>query len=216
MDGKSFKVAEEKLGDFARQYTSSGDADQRALGNAVNEVLKAARSSLERSNPKFASQLRKINQSYAAFARVREATSRIGANEGVFTPDHLLSAAQRLDKSAGKGSFARGDAVMQELAEKAKKVIGVKYPDSGTAGRLGEFGAIAGLMANPAVAVGGAVGGSLPYTQTGQAVAAKLLTQRSPWAKPVGNALNKASVPAGGVVGPLSLGLLFPTMQEER
>lgn len=215
MDGIAFKEMEGELGGFARQYASSASPDDRQLANAVREVLNISRSALERGNPKFAPQLRKINQSYATFTRIQDAAARMGTEEGVFTPNHLMSAVQRQDKSARKGAFARGDALLQELAETGKKVLGVKYPDSGTAGRLANMGAGVALVTNPALTIGGGMAASLPYTQTGQSVAKNLLTQRSPWAKPVGNALRRSAIPGGGVVGPLGAGLLFAP-EEER
>lgn len=215
MDGISFKELESELSRFARTYASSSSADDRVLANGINEVLASARSALERGNPKFAGQLRKINQAYATFTRVQDAAGRVGTEEGIFTPNHLLSAVRNMDKSARKGAFARGDALLQELAENGKKVLGIKYPDSGTAGRLANMGAGVALVTNPALTVGGGIAASLPYTQTGQSIANTLLTKRSPWAKPVGDALNEISVPAGGVIGPLGAGLLFAP-QEER
>jgi hypothetical protein len=214
MDGISFKELESELGRLARTYASSSSADDRVLANGINEVLTSARSALERSNPKFAGQLRRINQAYATFTRVQDAAGRVGTEEGIFTPNHLLSAVRNMDKSARKGAFARGDALLQGLAENGKKVLGIKYPDSGTAGRLANMGAGAALVTNPALTLGGGLAASLPYTQTGQSIANSLLTQRSPWARPVGEAINKVSVPGGGVLGPLGAGILFGTEEE--
>lgn len=215
MDGISFKELESELSRFARTYASSSSADDRVLANGINEVLTSARAALERGNPKFAPQLRKINQAYATFTRVQDAAGRVGTEEGIFTPNHLLSAVRNMDKSARKGAFARGDALLQTLAENGKKVIGIKYPDSGTAGRLANMGAGAALVTNPALTIGGGVVGSLPYTQTGQSIANTLLTKRSPWARPVGQAVQDLSVPGGSLFGPIGAGLLLAP-QEER
>lgn len=214
MDGLSFKQMESELGRIARAYGSSASADDRMLANGINEILSSARSALERSNPKIAPQLRRINQAYATFTRVQDAAGRVGTEEGIFTPNQLLSAVRNMDKSARKGAFARGDALLQRLAENAKSVIGVKYPDSGTAGRLLELGAAAGAISNPALVLGGGVVGSRPYTQIGQNAIAKALTQRPQWSRPVGEALNRVSVPGGGVVGPLGAGLLLAPDEE--
>lgn len=213
MDGLSFKELEAELSRFARSYGSSSSADDRMLANGINEVLASARSALERGNPKAAPLLRKINQAYATFTRVQDAAGRVGTEEGIFTPNHLLSAVRNMDKSARKGAFARGDALLQTLAENGKKVLGIKYPDSGTAGRLAEFGALAGVIANPALTVGGGVAGSLPYTKAGQDIAAKLLTQRSPWARPAGELLNSLAVRGGGIAGPLGVRFAGPPIE---
>lgn len=214
MDGISFKQMESELSRFARTYAGSASADDRVLANGINEVLSSARSALERSNPNFAPQLRKINQAYATFTRVQDAASRVGTEEGVFTPNHLLSAVRNMDKSARKGAFARGDALLQTLAENGKKVIGIKYPDSGTAGRLANMGAGAALVTNPVVTVGGGLAASLPYTEVGQNIANKLITQRPNLLRAGGNALRRMSVPAGGVAGPIGAAVLLT--DEER
>lgn len=215
MDGTSFKALESELNNFARKYAGSASPDDRTMADAVREVLKSARGALERSSPGVGSQLRKINQAYSTFTRVQDAASRVGTEEGIFTPNHLLSAVRNMDKSARKGAFARGDAVLQKLAENGKKVIGIKYPDSGTAGRLANMAAGGALVFDPVTTLGVGAVGSLPYSQVGQSAITSALTQRSPWARPVGNALNRIAVPGGGVLGPLGVGL-FATPPEKR
>lgn len=215
MDGRSFKELESELSKFARQYSGSASPDDRNVAAAVREVLESARGALERASPGVGSQLRKINQAYSTFTRVQDAASRVGTEEGIFTPNHLLSAVRNMDKSARKGAFARGDAVLQKLAENGKKVIGIKYPDSGTAGRLANMAAGGALVFDPVTTLGVGAVGSLPYSQAGQSAITSALTQRSPWARPVGNALNRIAVPGGGVVGPLGVGL-FAAPPEKR
>lgn len=215
MDGTSFKALESELNNFARKYAGSASPDDRNMAEAVREVLKSARGALERSSPGVGSQLRKINQAYSTFTRVQDAASRVGTEEGIFTPNHLLSAVRNMDKSARKGAFARGDAVLQKLAENGKKVIGIKYPDSGTAGRLANMAAGGALVFDPVTTLGVGAVGSLPYSQAGQSAITSALTQRSPWARPVGNALNRIAVPGGGVFGPLGVGL-FAAPPEKR
>lgn len=214
MDGLSFKQMESELGRIGRTYASSSSADDRVLADGIKEVLSSARSALERSNPQSAGELKKINQAFATFTRVQDAASRVGTEEGIFTPNHLLSAVRQQDRSVRKGAFARGDALLQQLAETGKRVIGVKYPDSGTAGRLANVGAGAALVMNPALTIGGGLAGSLPYTQTGQNVAAALLTQRPSWAQPIGSAIERASVPAGGVLGAFGGGAFLAPEQQ--
>ena len=66
----------------------------------------------------------------------QRAASALGGEEGVFTPAQLLNAVKAMDPSRNKGAFARGDALLQDLAEPAKTVLSQSVPDSGTAGRL--------------------------------------------------------------------------------
>lgn len=211
MDGLTFKAMETELNNFARNYSSSSSADDRAVASAVREVLTSARGALERSNPTLAPQLRKINQAFATFTRVQDAASRIGGEEGVFTPHHLLSAVRSGDKSARKGAFARGDALLQKLAETGKTVMGGKYPDSGTAGRTLQAGLAlgGGYMIDPSIAAGALAASSL-YTRPGQALAQTLLTRRPAGAAPIRALLEPAAVPGGALLGAgLGRGLLF-------
>lgn len=207
MSGESMKVAESELSRLARGYKGDASADNRDLGNAIAEVVASMRTTLQRSNPDQAELLSKINQGFANYARIRDASGRIGANEGVFTPAQLQSAVRSADKSVGKGQFATGNALLQDLSEAGKSVLSSKYPDSGTAGRLMAgpgIGAAVGAT-NPLLVLGlGAA--ALPYSSFGQNVLAKLLVQRPAIAAPIANGMNRlapviGSATAGGLLG---------------
>lgn len=133
--GTSMKDVESKLGSEARAYYRSLDPDQRKLGAALLSMQLSLRKMLERNNPQYAGELQKLNTSYARFLRVEGAASRVGAEDGVFTPAQLRASVRQLDPTRGKRAFARGRAVMQPLAEQGQKVLAKKVPDSGTAGR---------------------------------------------------------------------------------
>jgi hypothetical protein len=135
LQGDKFKQIESELTHLARRYGSSADAGQQLLGERLGDVVKAMRSNLERSNPAFAGELSDINRGWAMYARIRDAAAARRISEGVFLPSDLLGAVKRGDKSAGKGSFAKGDALMQDFAEAGQHVLPSKVPDSGTAGR---------------------------------------------------------------------------------
>ena len=83
-------------------------------------------------NPARAPELRAANEAFANALRVEGGAGKIGSDQGVFTPDHLLSSVRQLDPSLRKGTFARGDALMQDLGDAGKAVLGNKVPDSGT------------------------------------------------------------------------------------
>lgn len=134
--GESIKAAERNLGEIARG-SMRGDFDTQKLGEAVREAQNIVRQWLERSAPAdVAKDLRATNQGYANFMRVQRAASALGGEEGVFTPAQLLNAVKALDPTRNKGGFARGGAMLQDLAEPAKTVLSQSVPDSGTAGRL--------------------------------------------------------------------------------
>lgn len=195
MDGLSFKAMENELGGYIKRFSGSTSADDQILGDALKQVRQTFMDTLQRSNPMFKKQLGDANLSWAMFSRLRDAAGRIGAEEGIFTPAQFLSAVRAGDKSVGKGAFARGDALLQDLAESGKKVLGNKYPDSGTAGRIAAVGL--GVMgAHNPIGVGAAAAGmSLPYTPVGQRAAAYLLTQRPDVAPQIAAALKTARFP---------------------
>lgn len=198
MDGIAFKELESSLGQKIKGFVGSQNPNDRALGSALSEVLSSARGVLSRTNPQYADELTNINRGYANYARVRDAASRQGAEDGVFTPAQLSAAIRAGDKSAGKGNFATGDALMQDLSDAGKGVIGSKVPNSGTADRLLTLGALGGAgTLNPLIPAAAGVA-MLPYSAGGQKLMAKLLTQRPDLAEPIAKAV-RSSAPALGV-----------------
>jgi hypothetical protein len=200
MDGQTLKGVQEELGDLARGYAGDASFDNRQLGAAIGEIRSAIEGSLARTNPADAVEgLANANAAYARFARVRAAAASQGAmnNEGIFTAAQLQNAVKASDRSAGKGATATGTALMQDLSGAGQRVLGSKYPDSGTAGRglmalLAPGGIAAGLTTapGPTLATLGGIGlGSLPYTTAGQRAVAALLTARPQFANPIGNAV---------------------------
>jgi len=203
MVGQTFKGVEDELTRIAKGYRGDASFDNRELGNAIGELLTSMRGNLVRSNPQYAQELQGINLGYANYARLRRAASSVGAESGVFTPAQLQNAVKASDTSVGKGQFATGNALMQDLSEAGKNVLGSKYPDSGTAGRtlLGLAGA-GGLAAiSPGAVVGGGAA-SLAYTPQGQRLVAQLLTQRPDIAPEISRLLLQLSpaASAGGAV----------------
>jgi hypothetical protein len=206
MSGESLKKVETALTQKAKNYLGSSVASERELGSALQATLDTVRSTLVRSNPKQAEQLTRINEGWANYARIRQASSMVGAENGIFTPNQLQSAVRALDKSVGKGDFAKGNALMQDLSEAGKNVLGAKYPDSGTAGRLALGAGLAGGLAavNPA-ALAGAAAAAIPYTAPGQRFAAALLTKRPAAAVPVGNFIDQYGPRLGAMLAPGAL-----------
>jgi Transglycosylase SLT domain len=223
MDGQTLKGVQSELSNTASGYLKDPSFDNRQLGAAVAALRDAVDGNLARMNsPDLAQQLSNANQAWANFARLRAAGASIGAanNEGVFTAAQLQNAVKAGDKSVGKGAFATGNALMQDLSGAGQRVLGSKYPDSGTAGRglmslLAPGGIAAGLATAPTstLATLGGIGlGSLPYTSLGQRTAAALLTARPQLAQPLGNLvghLGPAVIP-GGSAALLSNGASSP------
>jgi hypothetical protein len=209
MDGQSFKDVESALTQQIKKYGASQDPAHQDISAALSEVLKSAKSNLERANPQYAGQLGAINEGWANYARIRQASSTLGAAEGVFTPAQLQGAVRAGDKTVGKGGFAKGRALMQDLSEGGKSVLGEKYPNSGTPGRALAFGLMGGLANASAfpltTAATGALGAAAiaPYTPMGQKLAAALLAKRPEYAGAVADAVRSLSPAAGAAVAPL-------------
>lgn len=202
ISGESIKEAEKTLGHYIRQYGSSPNPEQRELANAISATQQSLRDMVARSNPQKAAELAKINSAFANQVRVEKAAAAVGSREGVFSPEALNTAINALDKSARKNKFAKGDALMQDLADAGMNVLGRKIPDSGTAGRLANIGAIGSAAINPAIPIGLGVGG-LAYTAPMQKALVALMTQRPELAKKIAPLLGDQA----GLLG-LSGGLL--------
>ena len=208
--GHTLKEIESTLGQESRAYIHSSVADERKLGAAYKEAQQLFRKLVERSSPDSAAKLKDINSAFAQAARVEKAAGALGAQEGVFTPAQLLNSVKSMDKSARHGKFARGDALMQDLAAAGKTVLSPKVSDSGTplramvgAGALGYLGSV-----NP-VAAGAAGAAMLPYTKLGQETLATILARRPEGAEAIANALRMS----GPLVSP---GLGFGAVPDPR
>jgi hypothetical protein len=138
LSGPLAQRIDSNLGSIARRYASSQDADQRVLGIAIREVQKNFKELVERNaGGETAGTIRELNRSYANFLRVERAASLKGAQDGVFSAEQLSGAVRALDRSSNKGSYAKGSALMQDLSDAGRSVLGNTVPNSGTADRLG-------------------------------------------------------------------------------
>lgn len=116
------------------------NAGRRGEGQLA-EQFGIARRQLKDLLPKdFVNEWNRIDGLYKEFTILRRAAGYKGAaaQEGIFTPDQLLSAAIAADKSAGKGATAKGLAALQSEATQARRVMGSNLPAErlGTAEKL--------------------------------------------------------------------------------
>lgn len=177
--GRSIKDIEGDLGKMASNNMASSTAAERSLGESLGDVQKAMREALIRtSSPDDAARLQDIDRGYANYARIRNAGARAGA-EDRFSPAQLDGAVRATDKSVSKGNVARGNALMQDLSDAGRKVLGNNVPDSGTPARmlLAGLGMGGGAMVNPLIPLGAAAA-AVPYTAPVQKLAAALLAKR--------------------------------------
>lgn len=171
LQGREYKSIESELTRLAGQYGSSSDAAHQMLGQRIGDVVTAMRQNLERINPQHADELRSINSGWAMYSRIRGAAANRRTSEGVFTPGDLLASIKRGDRSVQKGSFARGDALMQDFAEAGQHVLPSKVADSGTAGRsLASLASAGGLGYLSPKVLAGVAAASLPYNRPAMAM----------------------------------------------
>jgi hypothetical protein len=204
MSGATFKEADSKLGQLAREYGASPDPEQRKMGGMFRDVQGELRGVLQRSNPDYAPQLSSINQSFANLVRVEGAAGSAGAKGGVFAPSQLASAVKRFDSSSRKKATATGRALLQDVSDPANEVLPQSLPDSGTPYRT-LLAFLVGGGAAKAPIIAPAAAPLMLYTKGGQAAFQKaFLTPRSAGAKALADALTKMKAPlavAGGAAG---------------
>jgi hypothetical protein len=172
-NGASLQEIRENLRNEIEARQRSNVPDDRKVALAMQAAREAMDDMIERVNPKYSTEYAKLRKGYALFEVARVASARVGAREGVATPNQYMSAVREQDKSKGKRAFSRGKALGQPLARAGRKVLSNDVADSGTAGRLtmldlltGTGAAGAGVMGHPGVLLGAALVPAL-YSQWG-------------------------------------------------
>lgn len=182
--GETFKTIESQLGNQAQRFHGATDAYQNALGDALGEVQAALRDNLRRMNPEYAQRLADVNQSFAMLTRLQNAAGKVGAHDGVFTPQQLTNAVRMGDKTVRRNAYARGNALLQDLSDAAQSNMSSVIPDSGTAGRLlltggGLLGVGATTTPATAATIGGLLtAGAVPYLPGISRITTGLFAQR--------------------------------------
>jgi hypothetical protein len=188
-----------QLRQLSAEAMADRDFNNRQLGRAFNDVHEAMMQSLERQNPGMAAELRAANRGWANYVRIRQASASgpAQAHEGVFSATQLGTATRGMDRTAGRGASARGDALLQDIAEAGRSVLPAKIADSGTPERAATMGIIGGSLAiHPAAAIAAGVIPAL-YSQTGMRFARAALMRRPQGAGHMANALRQYTPVAG-------------------
>ena len=212
LTGEDFKRLESTLSSTQTRL-ASGTAEEQLYGEAVGDLLSAMRANLQRSNQGLLIQvgsqtmdagerLAAVNLAYAKLKRLERAGSSVAAESGIFTPAQFLNAVKALDRSNDRTAFAQGNALMQDLADAGKNVLGNTVPDSGSPGRLAA--ALQGgiVATHPSLMIPGIIGAS-PYIGPGRSLAAALLASRPSWAPTAASYVERAIpglVAAGGAL----------------
>lgn len=204
LNGTDLKAAESAIGQEASRYGRSPAPNDQRMAQLLRSTQGVLRNTLERQNPDHAGELQPINRAFANFAILRNAADRVNNPEMPIMPGQLQAAVKSESKNWGtKGAFGRGTARLQDLSDPAMAVLGDKYPNSGTAGRLGVGAVLSGGigMLSPAT-LGGMIATSGLYgTQTGRAAMLAMIARRPDLARQFGATLQGAAAPIGAATG---------------
>lgn len=205
MDGDALKQVESAIGKHASDLKGSSDTFQRDMGGALNDVQTSLRDALARQNPQQAPELQAINQAYSRYSILRDAAARVNDPGKPIMPGQLQAAVNQADNTVGRGNFAKGLARGQDMSDAAMDVLGSKYPDSGTAARIGLYGILGGLThINPIAGAAGITASGLYGTKLGRQVMLAALTSRPDIFRSLGAGLQSVSPQVGGAAGVLS------------
>jgi hypothetical protein len=212
ISGQNFKIADSQLGRLAASFKASPDANQQALGNALQSVNKSLMDSARRySPPEAVAALDAADKAFAMSLRVGDAAGKSGtaARDGIFTPAQLDAAVRGMDPSLRGKAYQRGDALMQDYAAAGAKTMGSVVPDSGTPYRLNSNSALGWLTTVPF-----GVAGSLAYSKPAQKLATALVAGGNGVREPLATLLQQsapfASTNGGLLGGQALLPLLLP------
>ena len=162
----------------------SPDPYVQQMGRYLREADQAVDSMMSRQNPALQAAKDRIDTGYAKFKTVQAAARAVGTHpDGTFTPAQLNRAIAARDRSKDKAAFARGDALMQDLAIAARDVLPQKVPDSGTPERAALMALISGH--------------AYLEPHTGAALAAAAIPYTAPGSRAVNMAVNRLAQPAG-------------------
>jgi hypothetical protein len=132
IDGQLLQTMQSDLKRLSRGFSSSQSIPDQELGRAFLGLSGLLDDLVMRTNPAVAGDIKAANAAFARMIRMEGASGATGAVEGVFTGPQFAAAVRRADMTPRKQSFARGDALMQELADAGKAVLPSTVPDSGT------------------------------------------------------------------------------------
>ncbi len=193
--GADLKMVDSELGAVVRRYGKSAVASEQELGDAVKQLQALVKQEVGRAAPDVAKALKAADTGWAHLVRVEGAAKAAANNEGVFTPAQLMAAIKANSKSARGRDVARGEGLMQDLAEAGQR-LGTKYPDSGTVGRaLQGLGGLAAGAIHPGIPAA-LIGGAALYTPRVQNVLRAMILKRPDQAPAVANYLRQLTLPA--------------------
>lgn len=151
ISGETFKQIDDDLGDLiASLKNPNKSSTDNLLGDAFVKVKGDLTDMMEEQNPGFADILRNADAAYRKLALFSGATNTNVRNE-LATPANLLAKLKEEDKSTKwKKNFATSKDQWTKDARDSLSLIGDKYMNSGTQGRLSVQNLITGILAGKA------------------------------------------------------------------
>lgn len=132
LSGDALKAIDTRLGDRVRRFSSSPDADQQDLGDALQAVRDTLHSLAARQNPQYAGDLQAINTGWKGLVQVERASANSKAG---ISPAGYSQAVKQSSDTVRRRGYSRGEALNQDLADPASDILPSEIADSGTAGR---------------------------------------------------------------------------------
>jgi Phage tail lysozyme len=192
-----------QLDSLIKPMQRSDNPYTQQLARHVRDADRVLDDMMAAHNPALQAAKDRIDAGWAKFKTVQAASRAAGAApDGTFTPAQLSRSVLARDRSKDKAAFARGDAMMQDLARAAREVLPQKVPDSGTAERAALIAGITGAAKfepHTAAVLGAA---ALPYTAPASRMTNALVNRLAQAPGPTRNALAQILRQASTVAAP--------------
>lgn len=210
---ESYKMIESELSKQIKKLNASNSTFDTKLSGAASQLKDNLYNMLERHSlnlPKIkgktlAEELQRTNKAWAMYKRTAKAAGAQGAEVGEFTPSQFARAVSQLEPS--KDRYATGDALLQEVSDAAKSVIGNKISNANpyvrSLGTIAGLGAAAINLPNYLMAAIGTYG---LYNPISQKLINKAITERPELAPAIREFINQQSPRALSVMPSLLSG----------
>jgi hypothetical protein len=198
ISGETYKQIESQLRQRASQLNRGTVSDQD-VGAALREASVSLKDGLRKQNPKYTSELRRIDSAYGDISVMKTAAANTGAENGVFTPRQYKTAVRQSDVTKKKTQFAAGTARGQDVAEDAVSVMEPRQT-ANLEGRiaLSNVGGYT-MAANPATALPMALAAPILYSESGVKMMSALMRERPEIARRIGEQLTKRATKEGSI-----------------
>lgn len=171
LSGDALKAIDTRLGERVRRFSSSPDADQQDLGDALQSVRDALHGLAARQNPQYAGELQSINQGWKGLVQVEKASANSKAG---ISPAGYSQAVKQSSDTVRRRGYARGEALNQDLADAASDVLPSEIADSGTAGRWQQANIPALMVGAAQLPIYAGARAALPLMTRDQAISPRL------------------------------------------